>query len=74
MLTLSAISYIPGGSALEKAIYGSSDAEMKAAQGSVRNDGTPPTRQANDTQIEEFLKDQYKSKKGDVPKLGEDNK
>ena len=46
---------------------------MSAAQGHVQDDGTPPTRPANDTQVEEFLKDQYKSTKGEMPKLGADN-
>lgn len=68
-----AISYIPGGPALEKAIYGTSDADINAAQGNVQDDGIPPTRPQNDTQVEEFLRGQYKSKKGDAPEFGEDN-
>lgn len=68
-----AISYIPGGPAVEKAIYGTSDAQINAAQGNIRDNGTPPTRPANDTQVEEFLKEQYKSKQGDLPEIGQDN-
>lgn len=67
-----AISYIPGGPALEKAVFGTSDAQINAAQGNIRDDGTPPTRPQNDTQVEEFLRGQYKSTKGNVPKIGED--
>lgn len=68
-----AISYIPGGETIEKKIFGSSETEMKAARGEVKDDGKPPTRPANDVQIEEFLKTQYKSKPGDgVPKESDD--
>ncbi len=68
-----AISYIPGGSALEKSIYGASDADMAATKGEVKDDGSPPTRPQNDVQVEEFLKSQYKSKSGSrMPELGED--
>lgn len=58
------MAYIPGGETIEKTVFGATETDMKAARGEIQDDGTPPTRPANDTQIEEFLKTQYKSKPG----------
>lgn len=45
------------------------------ASGGTINNGQAPRRPDHDVQVEEFLKDQYKSKSGkDMPELGEDMK
>lgn len=73
MLTDAVVETIPGMDALQRAAFGQTEAEVKETDHETKDNGGPPARPVNDTQIEEFLKEQYKSKSGkDMPKIGED--
>jgi hypothetical protein len=54
-----AASYIPGASIVQSAIQGEQGGAEREA---TVDTGKPPTRPANDVQVEEFLKEQYKSR------------
>ncbi|KFZ09978.1 hypothetical protein V502_08393 [Pseudogymnoascus sp. VKM F-4520 (FW-2644)] len=58
-----ATSYIPGASTVQSAIQ--SKQGVTASEGKVEDVGKPPTRPANDVQVEEFLKEQYRSRSTD---------
>ena len=63
LTTNAAASYIPGASTVQSAIQGKHGATASEAE--VKDVGKPPTRPANDVQVEEFLKDQYRSRSTD---------
>ncbi|OBT70444.1 hypothetical protein VE03_00035 [Pseudogymnoascus sp. 23342-1-I1] len=67
-----AASYIPGASTVQSTIQGKQGSAAREAN--VEDDGKPPTRPANDVQVEEFLKEQYRSRStnDDTPKPSED--
>jgi hypothetical protein len=54
---------IPGAKAVEKAIWGE-QVQNESTTHDIKDDGIPPTRPQNDTQVEEFLRKQYKSQSG----------
>lgn len=60
LTTNAAASYIPGVLAAQSIIQGKKGAT--ATEPKVEDVGKPPTRPENDVQVEEFLKEQYRSK------------
>lgn len=67
LTTNTAASCIPGASTVQSVIQGRQEAK-------VEDVGKPPTRPENDVQVEEFLKEQYRSRSTDedTSKPGED--
>lgn len=63
LTTNAAASYIPGASTVQSAIQGKQG--VTASEAKVEDVGKPPTRPANDVQVEEFLKEQYRSRSTD---------
>ncbi|KFY41471.1 hypothetical protein V494_02983 [Pseudogymnoascus sp. VKM F-4513 (FW-928)] len=66
-----AVSYIPGASTVQSAIQGEQDTTVSEA--GAEDIKKPPTRPANDVQVEEFLEEQYRSRStnDETPKPGE---
>lgn len=60
LIITTAASYIPGASTIQSTVQGKQKASTSEAK--TVDDGKPPTRPANDTQVEEFLKEQYRSR------------